>query len=151
MSEKQPKKPKKPLGNPLIAEYGKSTRFKKGQSGNPQGRPRKLVKCIRAELFKLGYQEAADADVISILRVLINLTVEDLQKLVEDDRVAFVVRIIARSLLSRDGYRTLQDIFDRAYGRPRQVVHASVDSSVSITDSEILDVVSKLNANWRRD
>lgn len=27
-------------GNPSIAEHGKATRFKKGQSGNPKGRPK---------------------------------------------------------------------------------------------------------------
>jgi Family of unknown function (DUF5681) len=37
--------------NPNIAEVGKSTRFKPGQSGNPSGRPRDVVTQIMREML----------------------------------------------------------------------------------------------------
>jgi hypothetical protein len=91
---------KRPRGNPHIAELGRATQFRPGQSGNAGGRPRRTP-------FADAHREIAE------------LTVRDLLVLPTDS----VARAIAKSVASKalkGNISAAAEAANRAEGTPRQ-------------------------------
>lgn len=106
-----------------------STPWKKGQSGNPKGRPRKLLSSLVNELKKAGYERADGHTVVEAFEVMLNLPEEEVKKLVADSSMPMSVRIVGKSMLSPKGFEVLQTMMDRAHGKAKQ----QVDMSATVT------------------
>jgi len=109
------------------------TRFKKGQSGNPKGRPKKLVSVILDDLKKQGYNRVSKTDINNYLSLMINMNEDDLKKLAKDKDASMLTRIMAANLMSRNGYKVLMDILDKVLDKPMQPVDITTQGS-SIND-----------------
>jgi hypothetical protein len=98
--------------------------FKKGQSGNVNGRPPQLVAKITKELQKLGYKPATKAHIIDAYLTLIQLPYEKIVSIAErkgDTKdYAFLYAKVAESLISEGGSEALEKILDRAIGKATQ-------------------------------
>jgi hypothetical protein len=95
--------------------------FKKGQSGNPKGRPQKLP-AIDELLAKVLNEAGANG-----------LT-----------RAEIILRKIA--IKAETDIRSAEMIFDRAYGRPRQQVeniNHNVDPYTTLSDEELIGIMNK--------
>lgn len=94
----------------------KHTQFKKGQSGNPEGARRhdSTLKVIR----NLNSHELAN-----VVNILLNTTVPEIEKIVEDDSYPFYIHVIGRATLKSLEDRSMEVIeklMDRIIGKPRQ-------------------------------
>ncbi len=99
----------------------KDTRFKKGVSGNPKGRP-SVPKDIK------DARNLNKVELSKILNGYIFLTDEELKRKISDPDVPIVEKIVAKTLMEAlkvGCYRRLEFIFDRLIGKEavqRQVV-----------------------------
>jgi hypothetical protein len=95
-----------------------ATRFKKGQSGNPAGRPK------GSRNYKILFREAYKH------------IAEDLRLGKEPD--ALLVEILKRGIKEalKGNYSFYKDIMDRIYGKPKQTIEAEEKRLLVLTDEE---------------
>lgn len=93
--------------------------FQKGVSGNPNGRPPQIVNVI--EKLPKEVKQRVYARLLDAIRTN---NVEGLRKFVEedgtDDEYGVVLQMAARELRSKRGWKALNDILDRLFGKPKQ-------------------------------
>ena len=106
-------------------------RFKKGESGNALGKPRKLLSTVKG----LGYTRVELQD---SLTNLITLTIDQLKDHEQKSDVPALERIICRAILKSYKNGSLYNIevlMDRIFGRPTESKHITGEidfKSVSI-------------------
>jgi len=110
--------------------------FKKGQSGNPKGAPRKLVSDTNKELEAEGVKETSSAEIKSCYLRLINLTIPELEERVKDRQQSALVRIVGKAILSGKGFEIIDKMMDRAIGRAHQTMEATVNGGFTIDFTE---------------
>lgn len=110
----------------------------KGQSGNPKGRPPKVLTTLVADLKKQGYERATATTVVETIEHLIGLPEDRLRELLADKEQPMSVRIIIKSMLSAKGFETLSAILDRVHGKPKQQM------DVATTGEQKLEVRVKI-------
>lgn len=112
-------------GNPNIKSVGKTTRFKKGKSGNPNGRP---VTNYRAICDRLGIDykvKMTKDEKYAVAEALLEMSLDDLKKLEKNTRVPIFVSTFASALVQ--GHETgninnIDKLFDRFFGKPTQEI-----------------------------
>jgi len=108
----------------------------KGKSGNPNGRPKKTVAATLSALKDQGYEEVTAEQVRSTMGRMLNLSRDELVKTGNDKTAPILDALIARALAGGKGWEALQDILDRAHGRPKQSLEHSgeVISRITVSD-----------------
>jgi len=96
--------------------------FKKGQSGNPAGRPPKLIKHTIKELQAEGVEEASPTDIKACYLTLINMSIPALEQKVKDQEQSALVRIVGKAILSGKGFDIIERMLDRSIGRAQQSI-----------------------------
>lgn len=114
------------MANPENIEPHK---WKKGQSGNPKGRPRRLISVINSELREQGYDVAHRQDVEDAMRLIINLPMTEIIKMADQktDDHPFLYKLIAKELMGKKGSDMLHRVLDRSYGRSVQKTDITID------------------------
>lgn len=99
-------------------------KWKKGQSGNPKGRPPKLNNAIRA------IPKDAQEKIYSVLHYALSLpNVKEAQEYFEREDLGeygYVLQIALRALAGKNGWLAVCDILDRLFGKPRQTTDVKV-------------------------
>lgn len=98
----------------------KHTQFKPGKTGNPNGRPRKLVSTLIEEAKKNGIEPLKSSQIIDCYESMMNMTIEEITEKVNDKKQPIFVRIVGKALLSPKGIEALEKILDRAHGKAIQ-------------------------------
>ena len=98
--------------------------FKRGQSGNPKGRPRKFVTTLKEH----GYKASEIGDTI---KVLLSLKLSELKDLHENQDDHTIMEITCAKALM-DCYKkgsldSLETMLSRAFGRPKQEMELDID------------------------
>lgn len=106
---------------PKKSNIGKETRFKKGESGNPKGRPKKVVSSLLSTLKQEGYQSVGKAQVAELYEALMGLDLERLQELKADPMQPMIIGIVVAEILDkRKAFKALNEMLDRAHGKASQ-------------------------------
>jgi len=92
-------------------------RFKPGQSGNPKGQPKKILRRINEDLAKEGYEQASGTQVVEAYNILINLTEERIKVIIADATYPMFLRIVGKEMLSKGGPEMIERMLDRAHGK----------------------------------
>lgn len=88
----------------------------KGETRNPNGRPRKYVSTLGAQ----GYKHS---EVMECIRVMLSLTVDELKKIYQDEKSTVLEKTIAGSIakgLERKSMYTVETLLSRVFGKPRE-------------------------------
>ena len=88
--------------------------FKPGQSGNPLGRPRKLV----TQLKDMGYKLS---EINDTYMTLTSMTVDEIKDVYENENATVLERTLAKALyngLQKGSLYNLETILTRALGKP---------------------------------
>ena len=109
--------------------------WKKGQSGNPKGRPRKTFGRINNALKDHGIDPISKTDLIDAYSIIMNMTEQELQDMAKDKSVPYAMRLIILDLNNKST-RTgaLRDYRDYIFGRAqsKQVIEAGEGTHVTI-------------------
>lgn len=108
-----------------------TTKFKKGKSGNPNGRPRKFTTSLRDD----GYRQSEINDTI---QVMLAMTPEELKGVVGSPEATALELTIAsaiRQSISKGNLASMETLITRVYGRPREYVDADIktDNTIRVT------------------
>lgn len=90
--------------------------FKKGQSGNPNGRPRKYVSL----LVEQGYKRSEINDTI---QAMLSMTVEELKEVYTNPKATILEKTIANAMrksLEKGTLYSLETLLSRVFGLPKQ-------------------------------
>lgn len=99
-------------------------KWRRGQSGNPNGRPRKLLSQIEEQIDFEFSVSLSKADKWQVLESMLELPMPKLEELAQSsDAPAFIVTIASAICADcRAGkMNTLSELFDRFFGKPIQV------------------------------
>ena len=102
------------------------TVFKQGQTGNPNGRPKKLVSSILADLKNKG-ELVTRHMVTETYQVLMSLNEEQLKEIANDKEQPMLNRIVAKEMLSKKGFDIIEKMMDRANGKATIMQEISQD------------------------
>ena len=97
----------------------------KGFDKNPQninrnGRPRKLITDVIAQLEEQGIKPATKPDIQDIYMRLINVEIPELEQIVKDQTQPVLVRIVGKNVLSGKGFDIIEKMLDRSIGKAEQ-------------------------------
>ncbi len=95
-------------------------KFKEGESGNKEGRPKKLVSSILAGLKEEG-ELVTRTMVEQTYQVLMSLTQSQLSNIANDKEQPMINRIVSKEMLSKKGFEIIEKMMDRANGKATQV------------------------------
>jgi seryl-tRNA synthetase len=105
--------------------------MKKGETLNPNGRPRKLISDVIVNLEAMGIKPATKTEIQDIYMRLINMELSEVKKAVEDKEQPALVRIVGKSILSGKGFEIIEKMLDRSIGRSEQGI--KVDGEITIS------------------
>lgn len=112
---------------------GTLQRIPKGTSGNPYGRPKKLVSGVLADLKKAGYERVGPSSVTEASEQLIGVPESVLRSIQKDPEQPVFMRILAEALLKKKGrFEAVQVVMDRAHGKAKQQVDLSGAGAIPV-------------------
>lgn len=120
--------------------------WKQGESGNPEGRPKKFVNIVLDELRKEGYKNISRSQVVDIYETLTILPEEKLREMTADKELPMFYRIISKEILGNRGFETVERLLDRAHGKPVQKIGGDKDS-----DAIKISVVEFIGGKPKKD
>lgn len=94
----------------------------KGETANPNGRPRKTISSVNKELEEQGIKPTTANEIKDIYLRLVNMEMTELKALVEESKQPALIRIVGKKILSEKGFDIIEKMLDRSLGKPNQSV-----------------------------
>ena len=120
----------------------------KGESGNPNGRPRKGFKAFLHECRERGYEQVTLGEVVEAYTYLMGLPVSEVMRIAGNPRIEkekgdatnehpVVLRLVAAEMMGKRGQEMLKQVLDRAFGQ--SVEKSESETKMVMTTKYILD------------
>lgn len=100
----------------------------KGETRNPNGRPRKYVSELRAQGYKLS--EVNDA-----IQVLMSMTIDELKEVYTNPKATVLEKTIAsaiRKSIEKGSLYSIETLLTRVYGKPKEQVDLNASGGMEI-------------------
>lgn len=97
-------------------------KFKKGQSGNPKGRPKKFVTLLK----EMGYKRSEINDTI---QAMLAMDMEELKDVWDDKRATILEKTIASAMkksIEKGSLYSMETLLSRVFGMPKQEIEQTV-------------------------
>ena len=91
-------------------------RWKKGESGNPNGRPRKFVSQLKLDGYKVS-------EINDTIQNMMSLNVDELKKVWDNPNATILEKTIAGALrksMEKGNLDSMETLLTRVFGKPKQ-------------------------------
>jgi hypothetical protein len=108
---------------------GTLTRPAKGETMNPNGRPRKFVSELRAQGYKIS-------EVNDSIQVMLSMTIEELGEVWKNPKATVLEKTIAaaiRKSIEKGSLYSIETLLTRVYGKPRESIDVKSEEKIVIT------------------
>lgn len=108
---------------------GTLTRYEKGETGNPNGRPKKLDTILHDYFFAEHNVKLSKAQTQDMIQVVLGKTRAELVELAKNDELPFWISLIAKKAtrdFEKGSIHILDVLFDRVYGKPREEITQNI-------------------------
>jgi len=108
---------------------GSLVRPAKGETMNPNGRPRKYVSTLRESGYKLS-------EINDCIQVMMAMTVDELKEAFENKNATVLEKTIAAAIkksIEKGSLYSIETLLSRVYGKPKEQVDMNVDADVVVT------------------
>ena len=98
------------------------TQFKKGQSGNPNGRPRKFVTLLKEQGYKAS-------EINDTLMALLSMNVDELKNVFEDKNATVLEKAVANAIkksIEKGSLYNIETVISRAFGKPKETQDVTI-------------------------
>jgi len=102
--------------------------YKPGQSGNPNGRPRKYVSLLKEQGYKL-------AEINDTIQAMMSMDLEELKTVWDNPKATILEKTIAaamRKSLEKGSLYSLETLLTRVYGKPKEQMDIQTDNRIEI-------------------
>lgn len=103
--------------------------FVKGQSGNPNGRPRKYVSSLKAQGYRLS-------EINDTIQAMMSMNSEELKSVYDNPDATILEKTIANAMnksLIKGSLYSLETLLTRVYGKPKEQAEIDITSDNTIT------------------
>ena len=119
---------------------GALVRSEPGETGNPNGRPKKLVSSLIAQLKEEGYEGVTNGQISDVISLLLNLEKDRVKQLAEDAKQPIYVQRISRRLVTATDKEIgdfIDKQLDRAHGKPKTQVDVTSNGETITGGAEL--------------
>lgn len=117
--------------------------LEKGETANPNWRPKKGIALVNDQLLKAGFPPAKKADIEANYMQMLQLPEEQLKKMMTAQEQPMIIRILAKNMLGGKWFDIIEKMLDRGIGKAKEHIQADVESDIS---KEGLTAIKKLLA-----
>lgn len=119
----------------------------KGETNNPNGRPKKSFTLLNESLKKEGYKPLTRTDLIEAYSLLFSIDEEKIQEIANDSTQPLAIRLIIQEMTSpQTAGKAMQDMRDYLFGRANEKVDLTTngESINKINPKDIIDNITKV-------
>jgi hypothetical protein len=110
------------------SENIESHQFKPGESGNPNGRPRKIVSLLKDQGYKLS-------EINDTLMALLSMDMNELKEAFENPKATVLEKAVAgaiRKSIEKGSLYNIETIITRAMGKPKETQSHSGEVTINV-------------------
>ena len=99
-----------------------------GQSGNPNGRPKKYVTLLREQGYKLS-------EINDTIQVMLQMGVDELKEVWDNPKATILEKTIANAMrksLEKGSLYSVETLLTRVYGKPKETQQVQSDSRIEV-------------------
>ena len=109
--------------------------MEKGETLNPNGRPKKSFALLNETLKKEGYEAVTKTQFIEAYTLLFSLDETKISEIAEDETQPLAIRLIIAELTETQSRgKTIQNMVDYMFGKAKEEVKHDIDANVKFSD-----------------
>ena len=110
---------KQPHGGALV-------RAEKGETANPNGRPKKFTTLMKEEGYKLS-------EVNDSIQAIMAMDEQEIKKVLKNEDATMLEKTVAKAIIKsyeKGSLYSMDTLLSRVYGKPKETVDATVEAKV---------------------